>query len=138
MRMKRIFAVLLAALFVVSMLAGCSKSGPEGKYVVKSMGGVPVDEYFDSMIAEYGEGMTKESLLNELGISKPEEFMTFELKSDKTLIVTLAGEEPQTGTWKADGDQIVFTIGDEILSFRLKNNEFAVNEDGQSYVFVKK
>ena len=66
--MKRIFAVLLAALFVVSMLAGCSKSGPEGKYVVKSMGGVPVDEYFDSMIAEYGEGMTKESLLNELGI----------------------------------------------------------------------
>ena len=77
-------------------------------------------------------------IAEKLGISKPEEFMTFELKSDKTLIVTLAGEEPQTGTWKADGDQIVFTIGDEILSFRLKNNEFAVNEDGQSYVFVKK
>ena len=137
--MKRSIAILLALVMTVALLAGCGgSSDPTGRYVVKTIAGQPVEEYFVSMLGEYAEGIDASTYLQMFGISSFEEFMIIELKSDGSAVATLAGEAAETGTWKQDGDQITITIDGDPATFTLKGNELSYKEDGQDYVFVKK
>ena len=137
--MKRGIAILLALVLTLALLAGCGgSSDPTGRYVVKTIGGQPVEEYFVSMLGEYAEGIDASTYLQMFGISSFEEIMVIELKSDGTAVATLAGEAAETGTWKQDGDQITITIQDDPATFTLKGNELSYKEDGQDYVLVKK
>ena len=137
--MQRGIAILLALVLTLALLAGCGgSSDPTGRYVVKTIGGQPVEEYFVSMLGEYAEGIDASTYLQMFGISSFEEIMVIELKSDGTAVATLAGEAAETGTWKQDGDQITITIQDDPATFTLKGNELSYKEDGQDYVLVKK
>ena len=137
--MKRVFAIVLAMLVVVSVFAGCSKkAGPEGKYIVKTIGGMTVEEAFSSMLSEYGDGQTIEDLLKEAGIESIDEFMTIELKSDGKAVVDVALDEPSEGTWKQDGNKIIVTVDGDPVEFTLNGNELSFKEDEMDYVFIKK
>ena len=137
--MKRGIAILLALVMTVALLAGCGgSSDPTGRYVVKTIAGQPVEEYFVSMLGEYADGIDPSTYLQMFGISSFEEFMIIELKSDGSAVATLAGEAPLTGTWIQDGDQITITIDGDPATFTLKGNELSNNEGDQKYIFVKK
>ena len=132
--MKRGIAILLALVMTVALLAGCGgSSDPTGRYVVKTIAGQPVEEYFVSML-----GGDVDLALQMFGISSFEEFMIIELKSDGSAVATLAGEAPLTGTWIQEGDQITITIDGDPVTFTLKGNELSFQDDEQDYVFVKK
>ncbi len=137
--MKKRIAILLILALAVALLAGCGgSSDPTGRYVVKTIAGQPVEEYFVSMLGEYAEGIDASTYLQMFGISSFEEFMIIELKSDGSAVATLAGEAPLTGTWIQEGDQITITIDGDPVTFTLKGNELSHQEDQQDYVFVKK
>ena len=136
---KFTIALILILALAVALLAGCGgSSDPTGRYVVKTIAGQPVEEYFVSMLGEYAEGIDASTYLQMFGISSFEEFMIIELKSDGSAVATLAGEAPLTGTWIQEGDQITITIDGDPATFTLKGNELSFQDDEQDYVFVKK
>ena len=120
--MKRIIAIILAALFVVVMLASC---GAKGKYVISKVNDESVDEYLDRW-KEYGLDFTAE------------EFLTIELKNGGKALVTSFGEEEE-GTWKQKGSKVTITIDGEDSEFTLKGKELkGKGVDGNSITLKKK
>ena len=136
--MKRIVAIALVAIMVLALLASCGgSSDAAGVYTVKSVGGMSVEEALKASLGEYGEGMDIDALLQMVGIDSLEDYMTMELKSDGTVVTSMAGES-QTGTWKQDGSTVTITVDDEPQEFTLSGNELSAETDGVEYVFIKK
>lgn len=134
--MKRISAIILAALFVVVVLSACGAGDPAGKYVLKSIDGKPVDEAFNEQMSEFG--MSLEEYLDFLGIEKLENFMTIELKADGAATFSVVGEDDEVGTWKQEGGKIIVTVDDEDQEFSFSGNELTATIDDQPVVLVKK
>lgn len=138
--MKRIISIALIALMVAALLTACG--GPDGKYVVKSIGGKAVDEVVKEQAEALGE--SADELLKQMNIDKAEELMVLELKSDGTAAMESGlTSSSMSGTWKQDGDKISITmkgaLGEEETSvFTLEGNELSNDEGEQKYVFVKK
>ena len=119
--MKRIIAIILAALFVVVMLASCSA---KGKYVISKIDGKSVEKYFEE------KGMSGTSI-------DPETFMTFELKSGNEAKITMMGFSKE-GTWKQKGNKVTITIDGDDEEFTLKGKQLIGNEDGEEIVLKRK
>lgn len=133
--MKRVISIVLAVLMVAALLVACG--GPEGKYVVKSIGGKDVEEQLKAQ-AE-ASGVSYDELLKQMGVDKPEEIMTLELKSDGAAVmdIKMFGTKME-GTWKQNGEKIAITVEDETNEFTLKGNELISETGDQQYSFVKK
>lgn len=132
----RILAVLLAFALLFA-LAACGSSGPEGKYVVKTIDGQSVDEAVEA--AAKAANMSKDEFIKQMGIENIEEIVTLELKSDKTAIMeTKMFSYKGEGTWKQDGDKISITIEGDTSDFTLKGNELSNVTGEQKYVLIKK
>ena len=97
-----------------------------------------IEEEFNSMLEEFGEGMTLDDYLKMLGIDSLEEFIVMDLKSDGTVDMAVAGEDPVSGTWKQDGDKITLTVDGETSELTRNGNELECKMDDQDYVFIKK
>ena len=132
---KFTIALILILALAVGILAACgdTQADPSGKYVLKSMDGQPVEEYFKSMLGE-----DVDLALQMFGISSFEELMTVELKADGSAAVTMAGQGSSSVAWEQDGDKITVTVDGEPATFILQGNELSFQEDGESMVFVKK
>jgi hypothetical protein len=132
---KFTIALILILALAVGLLAACgdTQADPSGKYVLKSMDGQPVEEYFKSMLGE-----DVDLALQMFGISSFEELMTVELKADGSAEVTMAGQGSYSGVWEQDGDKITVTVDGEPATFILQGNELSFEESGESMVFVKK
>ncbi|MBQ3862209.1 MAG: lipocalin family protein [Clostridia bacterium] len=154
---KRLLSLLMAALLLTVLIAGCKKTdgadnggtAPDsaaadngensivGVYVVKEIAGQPVDDYFAASLEEFG--MEKDEYLAMFGIESFAEFLVIEFREDGTCTTTAAGdEEPSTGTWKLDGNTITLTYEGEDSVFTVNGNELSFKEDDQDYLFVKK
>ena len=132
---KFTIALILILALAVGILAACgdTQADPSGKYVLKSMDGQPVEEYFKSMLGE-----DVDLALQMFGISSFEELMTLELKADGSAAVTVDGAGTMAGTWEQDGEKITVTVDGDPVTFILQGNELSFQEDGESLVFVKK
>lgn len=146
--MKHILPILLSLLLIFAMLSGCvkktggegspaadAKPTAEGTYILKTINGETVEEQFKSMEEE---GMSMEDILSLFGITSVDEYFTLELKADGTLLSLVAGEDPETGTWKQEGEKIIVDFDGEAVEMTLNGNEISFTEDDQAYVFVKK
>ena len=136
--MKKVVSIILAVLMVATLFTGCGKSSVAGKYVVKTVGGKAIEEEFNSMLEEFGEGMTLDDYLKLIGIDSLEEFIVMDLKSDGTVDMAVAGEDPVSGTWKQDGDKITLTVDGETSELTRNGNELEFKMEDQDYVFIKK
>ena len=137
--MKRIIALTMAVLMIAALLAGCS--GPEGKYVVKTIGGTEVKEALEQSLTQSGSEMTLDEYMKKVDVESADEIITIELKSDGTAILATALYETKTeqeGKWEKNGDTIKITIENEVSEFTLKGNELTSQTGEPQYVFVKK
>ena len=126
--MKKAIALLLIAVLALTCFAACGKkddpkaaAGPEGVYVIKTMGGEDVAQYLEI-----------------LEVESAEDFMKVELKADGTLTFSSASEEPTEGTWTQNGDTITLTIDGDSQDATLKDGELTIDFDGEVAVFAKK
>lgn len=134
--MKRIIPILLAALIVLFLFAGCEKKpGAEGVYTMVSMNGETLEQQLAPLL---DEGMTMEEIFSLLGISSLDEYFTLTLNADGTLVVAVAGEDPTNGTWKQDDSKISATIDGAAVEMTLNGNELSFTADEQDYVLIKK
>lgn len=133
--MKRIISIAAVLVLMAALLVGCGASNPVGKYVVKSMDGQPVQEYFNAMVEE--EGVTLDAVLSSLGIKAVEEVMTLEIKDGGKFVLNAMGDESE-GEWKQDGSKITLTMDGDPLDVTLNGNEISMDADGTKVVFVKK
>ena len=138
--MKRIVAIALAAIMVLVFLAGCGGGSAEdaaGTYTVKSIGGKSVEDAIKEELGEYGAALDLDSILSMLGIDSLEDYMTMELKSDGSAVMSVAGND-ETGSWSQSGSKVTITFDDDPQEFTLSGNELSAETDGVEYVFVKK
>lgn len=140
--MKKIVSIILAAVMVLAFAAACSTAKVEGKYVVKSIDGKGILDYIKEE-AEL-EGVDLETILSMMGLTEEtiSELMTVELKEDKTAVMTMIGEENETGTWKLDGNKVTITSEDgESAEFTYNNGELTYKmtegEESHEMVLVK-
>ena len=135
--MKRFIAIAMVVLITGIMLASCggSSASAEGKYVVKTMNGKTIEEAIKDEVGD--SSIDVSSILSMFGISSLEEYVTIELKSDKTATITLMGED-EDGTWTQSGSKVTVTVDGDDQEFTLSGNELSAELDGASFVFVKK
>lgn len=139
--MKRFISILMVALFAATVFVGCGKSTPEGKYVLKSIGGKSVEDKIKEEAGGAGAEVTEEQIkafLTLMGIGAPEELITLELKKDDVAEMKTAGEDAVTGTWEQKDGKLTITLDGETVEVTLKGNELSFAQDGQEFVFVKK
>ncbi len=111
--------------------ADVSSDSAAGRYVLKSVDGQPIDDYFK---AELGDEAA--DYLSMLGISSFEELMTIELKTDGTAAVWSEGETGE-GTWEQRGERVIITIEDEPEEFILRGGELIHDSGDEVLAFQK-
>ena len=139
--MKKMLAILLVVVTVFGMLAGCSAKktvDAEGTYLVKTIDGKTVKEYFDEMAQEYGMDIETIAPLMGLEVDTLDEFITIELNKDGKAKLNSVMDDSEEGTWSAEGNMLTITIGNEPQTFEYKDGEFTMDADGMTVVFVKK
>ena len=134
---KRIIAALIAAVLILALLASCGTKTAAGKYYIKSVNGVPIEDVILPLIAE--NGLTLGQFLQECGISSLEEYYTIELCEDGTVTRRYPEMEPRPGTWKQLGNKVTTTFDGDDASFKYENGELTrTDEYGTVFVFVRK
>lgn len=139
--MKRIVSLALVVLLIAALFVGCGNSSVEGTYLIKSMGGVAVEDMFKE---EAGEDFDLDAILSMFKVSSLGELITMEIKADGTVTMKnameLESEEDATmsGTWKQEGDKVSITIDGETQEFTLNGSELSGGEGEETMVFVKK
>lgn len=126
--MKRTVAILLAALLMLGVLAGCQSGGSggsaeaEGTYVMKSFMGMDVASYASLV-----------------GVSEEEASELFKvvLKSGGKASFVSDGDESDL-SWSQNGDKITLSGGGESMELTLKGNELTMSVEGVEVVLQKK
>ena len=140
--MKRIVSLALVVLLIAALFVGCGNSSVEGTYLIKSMGGMTME---DMLKAVSGDNFDLDAVLSEYKVSSLGELITMELKADGTVTVkdamdALDSDEDSTvsGTWKQEGDKVSITIDGDTQEFTLNGSELSGGEGDEAMVFVKK
>ncbi len=140
--MKRIVSLALVVLLIAALFVGCGNSSVEGTYLIKSMGGVAVEDMFKE---EAGDDFDLDAILSMFKVSSLGELITMELKADGTVTMKNAmdamdSDEDSTmsGTWKQEGDKVSITIDGDTQEFTLNGSELSGGEGDEAMVFVKK
>ena len=139
--MKRIVSLALVVLLIAALFVGCGNSSVEGTYLIKSMGGVAVEDMFKE---EAGDDFDLDAILSMFKVSSLGELITMEIKADGTVTMKnameLESEEDATmsGTWKQEGDKVSITIDGDTQEFTLNGSELSGGEGDEAMVFVKK
>ena len=121
--MKKIIAMLLAALMVMSVLVGCGGGGDEdnpnlGTYKLQSLAGMSVEELKDLI----GEDMS--------------ESFIFEMKSGGKGVFTVDGEAGDV-KWEMDGDTITISDGSDEMTGTIADGTLTIEIEGEELVMVK-
>ena len=133
---KKVFAVLLFAVLLLAMFAGCGNDSPAGKYCIKTIDGKPAEEQM--LLALKEQGMTSEEYLKATGLKSLNEAFTIELSKDGTAVQKAGNFTQYTGTWKQEGDTIIFTTATGKTRWTLKGKELICQNTPQSeWVFAK-
>ena len=144
MKKHSLLPIIFVAVLVLALLSGCGNTSPVGKYYIKMIDGVPVEEYFISMQKQAGDETPLKEIYKELGIRSAEEYATIEVKKDGTLITSLAGVpaelQPSVGTWEQkDGKLLVKFESGAAVEVILNGKELTWPTDsGPEFVYVKK
>ena len=141
---KKVFAILLAAVLLLALFAGCENVSPEGKYYIKSIGGQTIEDYIAQLLEK--DGMTLDDVLKAYGIGSIGEYSTIEFKSDGTVVREYAGNEELNQqllklglTWEKKGSRIIIKHQDGTTQeAALKGSEITLKSNDIEYVFVKK
>lgn len=140
--MKRIVSLALVVLLIAALFVGCGNSSVEGTYLIKSMGGVAVEDMFKE---EAGDDFDLDAILSMFKVSSLGELITMELKADGTVTMknvmdAMDSDEDSTmsGTWKQEGDKVSITIDGDTQEFTLNGSELSGGEGDEAMVFVKK
>ena len=140
--MKRIVSLALVVLLIAALFVGCGNSSVEGTYLIKSMGGMTME---DMLKAVSGDNFDLDAVLSEYKVSSLGELITMELKADGTVTVkdamdALDSDEDSTvsGTWKQEGDKVSITIDGDTQELTLNGSELSGGEGDEAMVFVKK
>ncbi len=134
--MKRIATLSLVFLFIFALVTGCAgstSSSAVGTYVTKSVNGVAVDDYFKQ---ELGDDIN--DMLEMLGVESFSEFLVMELKADGTAVITSMAEDPETASWKQEGNKLIITADGEPQDCTINGNEIAIDLEGEQIVLIKK
>ena len=120
--MKRTLAIILAALMVLTLLAGCGKSDPNiGVYKVSSVMGLTLEEFAGMA------GMTEE---------EASEFLVLELK-DKGVVEVTSDGETSAGTYKIDGETLTLEADGESHDCTIKDGVITIEMEGESITLTK-
>lgn len=121
--MKKILAIALATLLLLTLFAGCGKK--TGEYAAKG-------NYLCTSMTSAGLTLDPSAM----GLD-----ITLILNNDGTGTLKFAGEEtePEALTWKEeDGDTLSFTIGNETISGSYDGKAVTINmEEDYILVFTK-
>ena len=120
--MKRTFAIILAALMLLALLAGCGKADPNvGTYKLSGAMGYSLEEFAEMM------GTTEE---------EAQDMFIFDLKEKGVLEVTFDGET-ETGTWKVDGETLTLVADGDTLTGTIKDDVITIDMEGESMTLTK-
>ena len=133
---NRIIVIVLVIALALALFTGCGSTSPSGKYYIKSVNGVSIEEFISSKLKE--DGIALEDFLKECGINSVEEYIVFEFKGDGILIKYFPGLDPVTRTWKQDGNKIIMTEDGHSTECTIKGNEFSYKANDTEYIFIKK
>ena len=116
--------------------ANSGNDSPAGKYCIKTIDGKPAEEQMLLVLKE--QGMTSEEYLKATGLKSLNEALTIELSKDGTAVQKAGNFTQNTGTWKQEGDTIIFTTATGKINLTLKGKELIVQFSPQSeWVFAK-
>ena len=130
---KQILSLTLSVFVIAALFVGCS-SDAVGKYQVKTIDGMTVE---DCLAKEAGVSSLSDAdvqeFLNQFGINSLEEMITVELNSDHSCSMRYLGVEKSNGTWSQSGD----TIKLGTLTTTYHNGELTITIDGMTVVMSK-
>lgn len=120
--MKRVLTIVLAAVLLLSLLAGCGKADSAlGIYKLSGAMGYSLEEFAEMT------GATVETA---------QELFVIELKKKGVMEVSLDGET-ETGTWKLDGETLTLEDDGETITGTLKDGVITIVMDGESMTLTK-
>lgn len=120
---KRLGALTLIIVLMISCLTGCGKKGIVGTYKLESVS-----------VSGMTVSVSDESA-STLGITPDSIKMT--IKDDTTGAFTMDGEEADF-TYTVDGSTIKITVDGETASGKIEGNKITIEIDGQSITLSKK
>ena len=125
MKTKRMLAVMLAVVLMMSMLVACGSKGGSNAAV----GTYKLDTIMGMSLADAAEAF---------GGSEEEvaDMMKIELKDGGKLTMTVDGETGE-GEWKLDGEKLTLTVDGEAQEATLKDGVITMEEEGMSVTFKK-
>lgn len=117
--MKKILALVIAAVMIAAVFAGCGSSAPDmtGKWTIKS-----------ATIG--GETMSGDEMLNYYGD------LTYTFSDDGTVTLTTLGLDLD-GTYSLNGSKLTLSIGGQDGVATVDGNQFTLEEGDASIVFEK-
>ena len=120
--MKRTLAIILAALMLLALLAGCGKADPNvGTYKLSGAMGFSLEEFAEMM------GITEE---------EAQDMFIFDLKEKGVLEVSFDGDT-ETGTWKVDGETLTLEADGDTLTGTIKDDVITIEMEGESMTLTK-
>ena len=120
--MKRTLAIILAALMLLALLAGCGKSDPNvGTYKLSGAMGFSLEEFAEMA------GMSADEAAD---------MVQMELKDKGVLELTFDGET-ETGTWKVDGETLTLEDDGETITGTIKDGVITIDMEGESMTLTK-
>lgn len=125
MKTKRVLAIMLAVVLMMSLLVACGNKGGGANVA----GVYKVDTLMGMSVAEFAEmaGMSEDEVAD---------MMKVELKDDGKFAMTSDGDTTE-GEWKLDGEKLTLTAEGEAIDTTLKDGVITMDLDGETVTFKK-